>query len=139
MPGPEARPPGGPGRGTRPVPRLATRPVDSPGRLITPDGLSAIAPARPGTAGVRAPCRPGTTGGATDAEARAAPTAPVPIPARPAPGGCPRAGPGGVPAARAGAAAGGFDGAVPAARLGAAVALRVGDARTNPSGVARAE
>ena len=46
------------------------RAASSVGRWITPEGLSAIAPARPGTAGVRTPSRPGTTGGATDADAR---------------------------------------------------------------------
>ncbi|MFG1608993.1 hypothetical protein [Actinoplanes sp. NPDC049265] len=55
------------------------RPVGSPGRRIGPDGLSAIAPARPGTAGVRAPSRPGTTGGTMLALARTGwPVGPTP-------------------------------------------------------------
>ena len=45
-------------------------PDASPGRGTTSDARSAIAPARPGTAGERTPARPGTTGGT------AAPVAP---------------------------------------------------------------
>jgi hypothetical protein len=53
-------------------------PVVPPGRWMTPEGLSAMAPARPGTAGARAPPWPGTTGGTT-AEALAVPAGAVPV------------------------------------------------------------
>lgn len=64
-----------PACGGTPGPRW---PRPAPGRWIAPEVLSAMAPARPGTEGVRAPCRPGTTGGTT-AAARTGRPSPGPI------------------------------------------------------------